>query len=101
MLLEFKICSLFSESFPQLSLCLESHNPSVYGSCTTRKVRYSLEHLKLSGINVIFLMCFFLLCVSGGTHIVSIYAGFYSSTPEEKETESWKYILTEISNLYK
>lgn len=34
MVLEFKICSLFSELFPQLSLCLESHNPSVYGSCT-------------------------------------------------------------------
>lgn len=67
MVLIFKTCNLFSESLPQLSFCLESHNPSVCGNYTTKYVSRCLEHLILSGIAVVFLMCFslFLLCVSG------------------------------------
>lgn len=65
--------SIFRVISPVKSL-LGCHNPSVYGSCTTKKVRYSLEHLILSRINMIFLMCFFLFfsCIRG-THIVSTY----------------------------
>lgn len=65
--------SIFRVISPVKSL-LGCHNPSVYGSCTTKKVRYSLEHLILSRINMIFLMCFFLFfsCIRG-THIASTY----------------------------
>lgn len=50
-----------------IKFLLGSHNPSVCGNYTTKYVSRCLEHLILSGIAVVFLMCFslFLLCVSG------------------------------------